>query len=58
MRTDCILVSTPYDRRLIIKLPDNSVTPPDKILHMMGTDHRQQGSPVTYHDIVKRKIIY
>ena len=55
--------STPYDRRLIIKLPDNSLTPPDQILGMMGINQHQQGNPVrpvrpvTYQNIVKRRII-
>ena len=55
--------STPYDRRLIIKLPDNSVTPPDQILGMMGINQHQQGNPatpvrpVTYQNIVQRRII-
>ena len=58
--------NTPYDRRLIIKLPDNSLTPPDQILAMMAINQHQQGSPaspvrpvrpVTYQNIVKRRII-
>ena len=55
--------STPYDRRLIIKLPDNSLTPPDQILGMMGINQHHQGNPatpvrpVTYQNIVQRRII-
>ena len=52
--------STPYDRRLIIKLPDNSPTPPDQILGMMGVSQHQQGRPVrpvTYQHIVQSRII-
>ena len=49
--------STPYDRRLIIKLPDNSLTPPDQILGMMGISQHQHGNPVTYQNIVKRRLI-
>ena len=58
--------STPYDRRLIIKLPDNTLTPPDQILAMIGINQHQQGNPVTpvrpvrpvtFQNIVKSRII-